>query len=326
MEKEIDPIKIEEYQRASSLLKGIQDFVKKHPLMSYIEFDYYVVHDLTLFSVEPDFDFTKLSQTIYSIKKATPAIKRIFNKPIIILRDSDDVLPVENARIINQNTLLHLANHSQFVTNITNTGLKPRKLLTRIYEDDYSIYENIIFCNFINDVMFMIRKNRKILNSLLYASDIMRFNILEKVNHLNYFLALGKLHTGYIRDFSQYFQLAKELLVELSFINNAINPRLGKPIYRKNLKRNKGLSLKKTNIFLSQKDYRQVFKTYKYLLGTKTNTINYNQEIDLESLRESYVTFVQILVLFSVGHFRFEIDPKVKIDLNSLGVTFDYKS
>lgn len=324
--KEIDPLKIEEYQRSSALLKSIQEFVKKHPLMSYIEFDYYVVHDLTLFSVEPDFDFDKLSKTIHAIKKATPAIKRIFNKPIIVLRDSDDVLPVENARIINQNTLLHLANHGQYVSNITKNGLKPRKLLTRIYEDDYSIYENIIFCNFIDDILIMIRKNRKILNSLLYASDILRFNILEKVNHVNYFLALGKLHTGYIRDFSQYFNLSKELLVQLSNISNAIHPRLGKPIYRKNLKRNKNLTLKKTNIFLMQKDYHQVYKSYKLLLGTKPKVEEFNEDIDLENLRQNYVMYVQILTLFAIGHFNFEIDPKYKIDLNSLGVTFHYKN
>ena len=325
MIKEKDQLKREDYLRTSTLLKDIQDFVKKHPIMSYIEFDYYVVHDLTLFSVEPDFDFDALTKSIYQIKKVAPAIKRIFSKPIIILRDSDDVLPVENARIINQNTLLHLANHGQYVSNITESGLKPRKLLTRVYEDDYSIYENIIFCNFIDDILALVRKNRRILNSLLYASDILRFNILEKVNHLNYFLALGKLHTGYIRDFSQYFSLSKELLIELEAITKAISPRLSKPIYQKNLKRNHNLSLKKTNIFLMQKDYHSVYKVYKNILGSKFKTEDKEEDFDFDLLRENYMIYVQILTLFSVGHFRFEMDPRYKIDLNSLAVTFRYK-
>ena len=47
----------DEYKRYSSLLEGIESFVKKHPTLTYIEFDYYVVHDMTLFSSEPDFDF-----------------------------------------------------------------------------------------------------------------------------------------------------------------------------------------------------------------------------------------------------------------------------
>ena len=159
MSKTIEQLTIDEYRRFSSLLEDIQTFVKKHQVISYIEFDYYVVHDMTLFSIEPDYDFEKLERTIQHIKKATPAIKRIFSKPIIILKDTDDVLPVENARIINQNTLLHLANHGQYVANITNKGVKPRKLLTRLYEDDYSIYENMIFCNLVDDILSLIKNS-----------------------------------------------------------------------------------------------------------------------------------------------------------------------
>ncbi len=325
VEKNFMNISDEDYYRFSSLLKDIQSFVEKHQNVSYIEFDYYVVHDMTLFSVEPDFDFAKLENSIHLIRKSTPAIKRIFSKPIIVLKDSDDVLPVENARIINQNTLLHLANHSQYVSNLTSSGVKPRKLLTRIYEDDYSIYENVIFCNFIDEILTLIKENRRTLNSLLYASNIMRFNLLEKINHVNYFLALGKLHTGYIRDFSQYFIKSKELLSELTLIKDAINPRLSRPIYLKNVNRSRKLSLKKTNIFLMQKDYHQVFKTYKYLLTNQIITKESNVPKDYDLLIRNYLLYVQILTIFAVGHFNFEIDPKVKINLVLLNVTFAFK-
>ncbi len=325
MTKNINKLKIEEYNRFASLLENIQKFIQKHPFLTYIEFDYFVVHDITLFSIEPDFDFVKLEETIHHIKKSTPAIKRIFSKPIIVLKDTDDVLPVENARIINQNTLLHLANHGQFVSNITKKGVKPRKLLTRIYEDEYSIYENVIFCNFVDEILSMVKRNRRTLNSLVYASNIMRFNLLEKINHVNYFLALGKLHTGYIRDFSQYLNLSKEMLKELSLISQAINPRLYKPIYQKNIKRNKNLKLKKTNIFLMQKDYRQVYKTYNFLLGNQIKVEDKKEFVDLELMTKNYLTYVQMLTIFAVGHFKFEIDPQYKINLSSLDITFSFK-
>lgn len=326
MTEKTNKLRVDDYYRFSSLLDGVQNFVKRHQSISYIEFDYYVVHDMTLFSIEPDFDFEKLEKMIHQIRKSTSAIKRIFNKPIIFLKDIDDVLPVENARIINQNTLLHLASHSQYVSNITRRGVKPRKLLTRIYDDDYSIYENLIFCNLIDEILLLIKKNRRTLNSLLYASNIMKFNLLEKVNHVNYFLALGKLHTGYIRDFSQYFSLSKEMLNELSLISRAINPRLSKPIYKRNLNRNKKLPLKKTNIFLMQKDYRMVYKTYKFLLGNQTKVDEKKELIDFDLLMKNYLTYVRMLTVFAVGHFNFEIDPQFKMNLNSLDVTFAFKS
>jgi len=315
----------EDYYRFSSLLKDIQTFVEKHGVVSYIEFDYYVVQDMTLFSVDPDLDFAKLENTISQLRKAVPAVKRIFSKPIIVLKDSDDVLPVENARIINQTTLLHLANHSHNVSNLTKRGVKPRKLLTRIYEDDYSIYENMIFCNFIDEVLSLIKKNGRTLNSLLYASNIMKFNLLEKVNHVKYFLAIGKLHTGYIRDFSQYFSLSKELLSELSSVRNAITPRLSRPVYRKNNIRNSKLALRKTNIFLMQKDYHQVFKTYKYLQSNHLIPQEKIGQVDYEQLIKNYLTYVRILTIFAIGHFNFEIGPEVKMNLYFLNSTFTFK-
>ncbi len=326
MTKITDQVKIEAYHRLSSMLENVQDFQKKHPTVTYIEFDYYVVHDMILFSIDPEFDFEKLESMIHHVKKSTSAIKRIFNKPIIVLKDTEDVLPVENARIINQNTLLHLANHGQYVSNITKKGVKPRKLLTRIYEDEYGIYENVIFCNYIDDILLMIRKNRRTLNNLLYASSSMKFNLLEKGNHVNYFLALGKLHTGYIRDFNQYFNMSKEMLHQLSVISKAINPRLGKPIYKKNKHRNKKLALKKTNIFLMQKDYRMIYKTYKLLLSNQFKMEDKSDLIDVDLMMKNYLTYVRILTVFAAGHFNFEVDPLHKINMTSLDISFEFKN
>ncbi len=325
MSRDKEKIKIEEFNRLASQLENIQNFIRDHQLISYIDFEYYIAHKMTLFSIEPDFDFEKLSKTIGQIKKAMPAIKRLFNKPFIVLNDADDVLPVENARIINQNTLLHLANHSHHVANITNRGVKPRKLLTRLYEDDYSIYENVIFCNFIDEILLLVKKNRRTLENLLYANEIMNFNLLEKVNHMNYFMALGKLHTGYIRDFKQYLSMSKKMLHELSHVSKTIVPRLIKPIYRKNVNRNKHLALKKTNIFLMQKDYRQVYKVFKQLLSNQDKEEIVNENIDFDLVSKNYLNYVLILTIFAAGHFNFEIDPQFKMDLTMPDITFTYK-
>lgn len=316
---------IEEFNRLSSLLEGINNFVYKHRNVTYIEFDYYVVHDMILFSIEPNFDFEKLDHSVQHIKKSLPAVKRIFKKPIIFLKDTEDVLPVENTRIINQNTMLHLANHAQNIANITKKGIKPRKLLTRIYEDEYGLYENIIFCNYVDEIIRMVKKNRKILNSIFYTSNILRLNLLEKGNHINYFLALGKLHTGYIRDFNQYYNLSKEMLYELSMINKSIKPRLFRPVYKNNKKRNKKLALKKTNIFLKQKDYRMVYKTYKFLLGNQTKNQTEKESVDIDLLKRNYLMYVRILTIFAAGHFNFQTDEACKMNLELLNIDFSFK-
>src|SRR5574344_279324 len=169
MGKKQEEKQLEEYTHLESVLRSISGFIVKHPRVNYIEFDYYTTHDITLFFVEPNFDFNALKENIDKIIDILAPCKRIFSKPIIALKDSPHVLPVEVVSRINQKTLSYLGNHFNDVDNITNRGVKPRKLLTTIYEDDYGIYENMVFCNFIDVVLSYCRRNLRILRNLLYA-------------------------------------------------------------------------------------------------------------------------------------------------------------
>jgi hypothetical protein len=307
-------------------MHDVNDFVNTHPFMTFIEFDNYVSHEITLFSIDPNLDFNQLETSIQKIRKSLPSLKRIFVKPIISLKDVEDVMPVENTRIINQKTFLHLANHSHNVANITKRGVKPRRLLTRLNEDDYGIYENIVFCNTVDAILAYVRKNRRMLENVLYASDMMEFNILEKMNHMNFFLALGKLQTGYIRDFNQYLSLSRRLLHDLAHIDRTLKARLSKPVYKKNKRRNKRIRLKKTNIFLKQKDYRQTFKMYKFMRSKPTETqADKPQSWDEKTLTENYLRYVQMLMLFAIGHFNFKRTKNTKMDLKALDTSFNNK-
>jgi hypothetical protein len=325
MGKKQEEKQLEEYTHLESVLRSISGFIAKHPRVNYIEFDYYTTHDITLFFVEPNFDFNALKENIDKIIDILAPCKRIFSKPIIALKDSPDVLPVEVVSRINQKTLSYLGNHFNDVDNITNRGVKPRKLLTTIYEDDYGIYENMVFCNFIDVVLSYCRRNLRILRNLLYASEKLEINLLERVNHIDYFLALGKLHTGYIRDFDKYYDISKELFRKIMYILNTIRPRLIKPVYKLNERHKKELELKKTNIFLMQKDYHQVYLTYKYFISHKMVEEKPKIEFNRGNLLKSYADYVELLTIFALGHFGFVINTKRKMSLRRLDVTFKFK-
>lgn len=315
----------DEYLHLQTVLNSINTFVAEHPITGYIEFDYYIAHDLTLFFIEPNVNFDTISSTLELIKKALPSIKRIFSKPIIALKDIPEVSPVELVSKTNQDTLFHLANHLNNVGNIKNGKIKPRKLLTQIYEDDYALYENIIFCNFVDETIRYCKKNMRYLENLLYASEVMEFNLLERVNHIDYYMALGKLHTGYIRDYHRYYDSARQVYNDCLFILNTIEPRLKKPVYRLNKKRKVYRKLKKSNIFINQKDYRRVYITYKYFIANKIVDNQKEEKVDFTKLQKNYFLFVKMLSVFSLGHFSFETKSTSKINLHRLNIDFTFK-
>lgn len=317
-----ESLRIDGYLRLYDSFRGVQAFLEHKP-MSYYEFDYYSVNGLNLFSLDLDFDFEKMVEYSKEITKIMPSIKRIFSKPIIELSDNNDVLPVESVRIINQNTMRHLGTHTNNVIDITKNGIKPAKLLTRIYEDNFSIYENIVFCNFVDEIIKFSKKSIRVLDELIYASDIMQFNILERKNHINYFLALGKLHTSYIREFDKHYNQAKLTLNELKLLLANLKSRLKRPIYVNNKNRNHNVRLKKTNIFLMQKDYHVVYVLYRKMLKDVIKPTN--QDLDMKKLNSSYSDYLKALAIFSIGHFNFNTDKSKEIDMKKLKMSFSYK-
>src|SRR5574344_2629609 len=88
-----------------TLLKNINKFIRAHPVMTYVQFDYYVVHDLALFSISHNAKLRVVEQQVQEIIRSLSAIMNIFNNPTIVLKDSSDVLAIEKAKVVNQNSL-----------------------------------------------------------------------------------------------------------------------------------------------------------------------------------------------------------------------------
>ena len=305
--------------RLYNSLETVRNFVKNHERLNYLEFDYYVAHELCLFTMDLTLDFAMLDEFINLTSKTLPSIKHVFAKPIIELKDEADVRPVESVRTINENTIHYLQTHACDVGNIKGKKIKPKKLLTRIYDDNYAIYENVIVCNFIDDAISYIKASITSLKEIIYTKEVTKVNLLDRVNHINYFLALGKLQTSYVKHFNKYYMLANKDLDELFKILPVIKARTQTKLYQKNRRRNHNLKLHKTNIFLMQKDYRAIYKLYNFL-KTKALKKKSIEDPNLEEVLNNYIDYLKILVIFSLGHFNFITDDE--IDLKHLNVNF----
>lgn len=285
------------------------------PPAPYHAFDIATQTGLNLFALREDFDFDTLCEILDRIIAVLPALKRIFSEPIIRLRDSNEILPVEAVRIVNNKTLSHISVHSELWSDVQDGKLLPRKLMTIRYEDDYAIYENIIFARTVDIILHFTAKNLSVLRNMLYANHELRFNLLERENHPLYFLALGKLHTGYLRDYDKYLLPIEKCFEKLTTIERALVPRLSMAIYKKCRKKTTKLALKKTNIFRSHKDYRKLYSLAKYFSEIGLDSLSSE---DSEVGEEEYSAFCAMLCVFSAGHFNFKFDKNQNIDFNNI--------
>ncbi len=284
----------------------------------YTDFDTETQTGLNLFALREDLDFAALENTLDKIVPSLPSLKRIFAAPIIRLRDSGEILPVEAVRIVNSKTLAHISVHSELWRDIKDDRLIPRKLLSIRYEDDYALYENIIFARTVDIILRFAAQKLSLLRDMLYANREMRFNLLERENHPSYFLALGKLHTGYLRDYDKYLLPIERCFEKLTAIEHALVPRLNMPVYKNCRKKGGNLPLKRTNIFRSQKDYRRLYSLAKFFSDIGLDPVS-----DFEEDRvthEEYFAFCSMLCVFAAGHFNFKFDKNRKIDFKNINL------
>ncbi|MBQ8382170.1 MAG: hypothetical protein IJX47_03085 [Clostridia bacterium] len=295
-------------------------FARESRRVTYDQFDAATVRRLNLFVLRENFDFDGLEASLDRILRELPAIKRIFARPIIRLRDTTAILPVESVRVVNNHTIVHASSHSELWGNVTEDGVTPRKLMTVQNEDHYAIYENLAFARAVNVILQFVGRNMRELINMLYADRDMQFNLLERLNHLEYFLAIGKLHIGYVRDYDKYRTAADRCLDKLLFIDRVIRARLGSPVYRQCKKYKGALTLKKTNVFRMHKDYHRIYLLLKWFAEEKIGDFDQDDAAPTES-GEGYGIYCAMLTLFAAGHFNFTFDGTQTIDFYDLRQT-----
>ena len=302
---------------------GSLRFAQAHGTVTYDEFNKALLDQIRLFDVPKDKHIEAIEDTLDLIIKSLPAIKRIFTRPIIHLKDTDEIVPVESARIIDSHTLRHAALHSELWSDITAEGLKPRRLLTLSRVENYATYENIEFCRLIDTILLFTKKTALFLKDIIYGCRDLNFNLLDRTHHQCYFLALGKLHIEYARAHSMHKTVYTRCIEKLFFIEKAIRLKLRSPVYL-NCKKHtrKPVVLKKTNTFRSHKDYKVIYK----LLKRFESDIYSSDDIAVSEgrLSDEYKAFCILLSIFAIGHFNFSIESTLAIDSDKFKLLASY--
>ncbi len=164
--------------------------------MDFSRFDSLISGNFCLFSSASDFDFDALEAKLRLIGRCLPAIIRIFEKPLIHLRETEEIVPIEAVRKTGLDSLRHASVHSEIWDGADAASLRPMKLLSKLTEDDYSIYENRVFAFVIDRILAFLDKSYDSISAMVFCGSCLNVNLLDRLNHKNYFLALAMLHAG----------------------------------------------------------------------------------------------------------------------------------
>ncbi len=302
---------------------SIARFAEEYDGISYLQLDSYTVEKVNLFAIPDHERFLRMEQRLDRIIAALPSLKRIFSNPITRLKDVEAVLPVDAVRVIDHSTMRHVSVHTELWGNITEDSLIPRKLLTVVNDEEYKIYENVAFAQLITLILDYVKTNIRLCKNVIYSSRPMNFDLLERRNHLMYFLALGKLHIGYANTQDGYHYIHSRCLEKLMYIERSLRSKLNSHVYRICKKDKSKLVLKRTNIFRSQKDYKQVYVLLKLFADDEACAKSGAGE---HSQLGAYVDYCTMLSLFSARHFNFSFDEQDELHFARLDTVCRFKA
>lgn len=309
------------------LTNGYADFAAfadAHPSMDYYRFDWSSVHELNLFALRETFDFDEVDRMSDLLTDALPSVKRILAHPTLYLKVTEEIVPVESVQIINNRTLEHATVHSELWENLTDDQrLIPRRLLTLKNQDDYAIYENVALTWLLFRVLSWLRRNISLCKDLLYADRVLDMNVLGRYDHLYHHLAVGKIHTGYIRGFDKLRDVTERSLNRLMYLYNTLAGRMGCPLVTACRPHVSRFKLHKSNLFRMHRDYHTVFKLCK-AFAQSGDTADDSDDLPRDGTGEGYRIFVNALSIFAAGHFNFTCAPEAHFSLYTPDIGFSF--
>lgn len=258
---------------------------------------------LSLCTFNRKFDSITKDIDVSLIAEYVDKLPHIFQKPKQHLKQVNEVRPAAIVSRIGQESISHLASHSEHWKGIKVNGLVPERLLARTLEDDYAIYENRVVKTLVDklykDVKFLKEEN-------VDCSMQMRMDDGHSLSseQKNYYHAREVLLRGMDDDSIAWNQmLLDEQRISIGRILICLSQCKSSPLYRL-LKKQKAVTgkIKKTNIFMMDKYYKEVYRLWELL----NNKQEYSLYDDVKDIDIEYEIFCKILFLFSLKYFHFE--------------------
>ena len=289
--------------------EGVFDYLNKKPSMTLMGFDYATGHDLALCTFFGASDLGSMERILADIDKAMPHIASIFVRPVIHLRDEEIILPIDAVQKVNRKSMGHLAAHAENWKDIDKGELVPRRLLTRVHEDDYGIYENIVFRDLVDRILAYLRRQIYCLSEALsMLDDSSKVEGFSRLNHPSYYLAIGKLYSGFFRNDDA--DKSSQMLKRITALYKSLTSYKSRAVYAKNVKAKPIVgAIKKTNILSMHKNYRHI-----YILHQKMDkNLSHPKDKETAALQSKsqkyYDRFCQALTIFALTNFGLTCPP-----------------
>ncbi|MGI6279217.1 MAG: DUF2357 domain-containing protein [Acutalibacteraceae bacterium] len=108
---------------------------------------------------------------IDTIEKYLPSVNKVVRNPRRHIENHEEILPIELSRNITAESIKHLAQHTNLISNIEGDRITPSKILNVFKEESFDTYENRFVNTLINRLYIFITKRYEKLEEAKLADE-----------------------------------------------------------------------------------------------------------------------------------------------------------
>lgn len=248
-------------------LERMQTIIKDKDAASY----------LNAIKTSPDHELTQVSRLeskkfdikwIDDLEKGLEAVDRITKDPKRFLKAEENIVPVELARKVSTESVIHLSSHTQFIRDIDKRGdVIPDKLLTIRQEDEFAIYENRFVRTLIDRIIIFMEKRYEYIEKFAQTRDSDVFIMKSKVNFGNALIeydtkikiSIPSVDDGNAETNAKLLERIKYMRSKIRYYSTCEFMQIlskSKPI---------GTPVLRTNIIMKNPDYNRCYKLWEFI-------------------------------------------------------------
>jgi len=239
-----------------------------------------------------------------SVEGAIPVIDKLSRNPRENLKKVSQVVPVERAKKIDTNTIRHLAQNTQLIKSVGDSGeVVPTKVLTYYNEADMGTYENRFLRSLVDKLYIFIEKRYDLIVKKMHTEYVNYLNVKSEVEMddatIEYDITM-RINETMSKD--EVDKKNHELFDRMTYIRSAItNFKLSSFMRDMRVFAPVTPPIMKTNIIMKNQDFRLCY--YLWVLMDQVDRIGYDVDIferDVE-FDENYLSDIEnmLMVLYA---------------------------
>ena len=225
-------------------------------------------------------------ECLKKIEDGLLAIDTIVRNPKQFLRVDDEIIPIELAKKVNQDSIKHLSSHSHLINRVEDDGMvMPTRILTGLKDDTINLYENrFVRSLIINLVTFFDRRFSEILDDVDFSSMIKLDNksmFTVRNSQINLNVSMMVVTDNFNKD---DIMKMDEVIRRVGWIKHTL-AKLYDSDFMKKLRDAKMVvgEIKRTNTIKNHPDYNICYHLWNYIMSYQGMVLDFRvEEIPIE--------------------------------------------